>query len=176
VSEQANQAGLAAVRAQVMIVISSLFLSQARVARRLPKTFLGKDLRGIDAIWPSPDPEHLGSKHLHHGRGAKNLSTRKEQKAKLFCFGPTMNSNSGYLIAVLVAGIGCAQVLVPPLSTGGVTHLWPDDFRALDQQPLRSDLPCRVFPIKPSLDFDFFFHSGYTVVMSRREWSARETT
>jgi hypothetical protein len=81
-----------------------------------------------------------------------------------------VNLNSTFLLVLLLAANGRAQIVVPPLSSGGVTQLRSGDFAALDQQQPPNTMPCRVVPVKPVLDFDFVFHSGYIAVMSRREW------
>jgi hypothetical protein len=44
-------------------------------------------------------------------------------------------------------------------------RLLPSDAAVLESQRPRTDLPCAVRPIKPSLGFDLKFHSGYDVTI-----------
>jgi hypothetical protein len=58
-----------------------------------------------------------------------------------------------------------AQVLIP----GGSFRIFTSDAAVLQSQESRKDLPCTVTPIKPALDFDLRFHSGYDVSIPLRE-------
>jgi len=74
------------------------------------------------------------------------------------------------LTVVLAAGFaacrGYSQTLVPELSLEGTMRLRQTDFAVLEQQKPRNDLPCTVSRIKPELDWNFTFHTGYEVEVS----------
>ena len=47
------------------------------------------------------------------------------------------------------------------LKPGGSMRLDQTDLAVLERQESRNDLPCTVSQIKPELDWDFNFHTGY---------------
>ena len=63
----------------------------------------------------------------------------------------------------LSAGNGYGQTLMPELRSPGAMRLQQTDFAVLEQREPRNDLPCTVSRIKPELDWDFTFHTGYQV-------------
>jgi hypothetical protein len=82
-----------------------------------------------------------------------------------------MSLHSRILAGGVFAAIASCQALVPGLSIGGNIRPIPDDMAVLELQEPRRDLPCTVKPMKPSLGFDFVFHTGYQVVMPLREFA-----
>ncbi len=70
-------------------------------------------------------------------------------------------------VTVLSAGLcvigAYGQTVVPQLGSGGTAKLRQTDFTVLELHETRHDLPCTVVPLKPQLDWDFLFHTGYTV-------------
>jgi len=71
------------------------------------------------------------------------------------------------LAVVLAGGLsvcrGYGQMLLPEWRSGGIMRLRQADFAVLERQQPRNDLPCTVSRIKPELDWDFTFHTGYRV-------------
>jgi hypothetical protein len=71
------------------------------------------------------------------------------------------------LLVVLAAGLpvcsGYGQALIPEFSPGGRVNLRQADLAVLERREARSDLKCTVSQIKPELDWDFNFHTGYQV-------------
>jgi hypothetical protein len=78
-----------------------------------------------------------------------------------------VNLSNSCFVAVAFAGMACSQVLIPGLN-GATPALRHDDLAVLELQERRSELPCTVTPLKPSLGFDFTFHSGYDVLFPMR--------
>jgi hypothetical protein len=66
-------------------------------------------------------------------------------------------------IAVLLGGLAHSQYLIDEMNPGQGLHLRQTDMAALESIVPRSDLRCNVVPIKPKLDLDFVFHSGFRV-------------
>jgi len=64
----------------------------------------------------------------------------------------------------LSACTGDGQTLIPELRSGGA-RLRQTDLAVLERGEPRNDLPCTVSQIKPELDWDFTFHSGYRVAI-----------
>ncbi len=52
---------------------------------------------------------------------------------------------------------------------GGMFRVFTSDAAILESQEIRKDLPCNVFPVKPTLGFDLKFHSGYSVNIPLKE-------
>jgi hypothetical protein len=77
-----------------------------------------------------------------------------------------MNLDTTLCAAALLAWI--AQGLNPGLTSGSTPEVRSNS-RVPESQESRNDLPCTVTPIKPYLGFDFTFHSGYDVVIPRKE-------
>jgi hypothetical protein len=71
------------------------------------------------------------------------------------------------LVLVLAAGIsvcaGYGQELISELRPGGRIKLNQTDLEVLERGEPRHDLPCTVSQMKPELDWDFNFHTGYQV-------------
>ena len=71
------------------------------------------------------------------------------------------------LIIVFATGLsaykGYGQTLIPELKSAGEMKLRQTDFAVLERKEPRTDLPCTVSRIKPELDWDFTFHTGYQV-------------
>jgi hypothetical protein len=71
------------------------------------------------------------------------------------------------LAVFLAAGLsvsGCyGQTLIPELKSGGAMRIRQTDLAVLERQESRSDLQCTVSRIKPELDWDFTFRTGYQV-------------
>jgi len=63
----------------------------------------------------------------------------------------------------LPAALLNAQSLMTSSSLGGAVRMLPSDTAILEVQEPRSDLPCTVSPVKPTLGFDLKFHAGYEV-------------
>lgn len=59
-----------------------------------------------------------------------------------------------------------------PLSGGA--HLFSSDAAVLEAQEKRTDLPCTVTPVKPSLGFDLKFHAGYDISIPLKELAGEE--
>ncbi len=58
------------------------------------------------------------------------------------------------------------------LSSG--IHLFSSDAAVLEAQEKRTDLPCVVTPVKPSLGFDLKFHAGYDISVPLKELAGEE--
>ncbi len=69
------------------------------------------------------------------------------------------------LAATACSGLSAQQIM--PLS-GGV-HLFSSDAAVLEAQEKRTDLPCSVSPVKPTLGFDLKFHTGFDVSVPLKE-------
>lgn len=67
------------------------------------------------------------------------------------------------LAAGLSMSVGYGQTLIPGLGSRGSMRLRQTDLAVLEQQEPRFDLPCNVSRMKPELDWDFTFHTGYQV-------------
>ncbi len=71
------------------------------------------------------------------------------------------------LAIVLATGLsafkGYGQTLMPESESPGEMRLRQTDFAVLERGEPRNDLPCTVSRIKPELDWDFTFHTGYQV-------------
>jgi hypothetical protein len=87
----------------------------------------------------------------------------------------------GASIRLAAAGLllfHCATVRAqsPLAGTGPEGGVWmlPTDWSVLETQDPRSDLPCSVDPVKPSVGFDFRFHSGYEVTVPLKELAGDE--
>jgi len=52
---------------------------------------------------------------------------------------------------------------------GGLVRIFNTDAAILETQDVRSDLPCTVTPMKPTLGFDLRFHAGYDVAIPLKE-------
>jgi len=80
---------------------------------------------------------------------------------------PMPSARAARLGVVLALGLSvCSaygQTLIPGLSPGGTMRLRQTDFAVLELQEPRHDLPCTVSRMKPELDWDFTFHTGYHV-------------
>jgi len=75
----------------------------------------------------------------------------------------------GALGALLLAGGGRAQTLLPGSGPGGEAYLFNSDAAILEAQEPRKDLPCTATSVKPTLGFDLKFHSGYEVSVPLKE-------
>jgi hypothetical protein len=86
-------------------------------------------------------------------------------------FGPVVSRICGFGIGLFLgfAGLSTAQDPIRPAVPGGQVRLLASDAAILEAQDTRKDLPCGVTPAKPSLGFDFKFHSGYDVSVSLKE-------
>jgi hypothetical protein len=71
----------------------------------------------------------------------------------------------GCCLFALATTAAYGQVLIP----GGGSRIFTSDAAVLESQESRKDLPCTATPIKPALDFDLRFHSGYEVSIPLRE-------
>jgi hypothetical protein len=73
------------------------------------------------------------------------------------------------LLVVLAFGLsvwrGYGQTLIPELGPGGRMQLKQVDLAVFEVRESRYDLPCTVSPIKPKLEWDFTFHTGFQVVL-----------
>jgi len=67
------------------------------------------------------------------------------------------------LAVLLATGLSYGQTLLPELKSGGAMRLRQTDLAVLERQESRSDLQCTVSRIKPELDWDFTFRTGYQV-------------
>ena len=65
---------------------------------------------------------------------------------------------------------GYGQTVISGLGSGGTLKLRQTDLATLEQGEPRSDLPCTVSRMKPELDWDFTFHTGYQVEVPRTDW------
>ncbi len=72
--------------------------------------------------------------------------------------------NKILLVLVLLGGVARSQNLIEGLNRSHPLQLRQTDMVALESTVPRSDLRCNVVPIKPKLDLDFVFHSGFRVI------------
>jgi hypothetical protein len=81
---------------------------------------------------------------------------------KVYRFRPRLQAS--VLIGMMAAAASVsAQELMAPAEPGGMVRLFTSDSALLESQDTRTDLPCTVTPVKPSLGFDLKFHAGYEV-------------
>lgn len=71
------------------------------------------------------------------------------------------------VVSAVVCGLTCAsapaQKMVRPDADSGEFRLAPTDLTPLDDPESRDDLPCRVEPLDPKLEYDLTFQAGYAV-------------
>ncbi len=67
-----------------------------------------------------------------------------------------------------------AQTPLAGAGPGGGVRMLPTDWSVLETQDQRTDLPCSVDPVKPSVGFDLRFHSGYEVTVPLKELAGEE--
>ena len=72
-------------------------------------------------------------------------------------------------VAVLLGRLAHSQYLIDESNPGEGIHLRQTDVAALESTVPRSDLRCNVMPIKPKLDLDFVFHSGFHVIAQLKD-------
>ena len=65
------------------------------------------------------------------------------------------------LAAVVGLSIAPAQEIIRPDAAEGGFRLAPTDVAPLDSDESRDDLPCRVEPLDPKLEYDLTFQAGY---------------
>lgn len=77
------------------------------------------------------------------------------------------------VVILLCPGAGAAQNLMRGVGPNTPVRLFFSDEAVLDLREPRSDLPCTVTPVKPALDFDMRFHTGYEVTVPMRELAGK---
>ena len=76
--------------------------------------------------------------------------------------------NLRLIIAIIsLTGIATGQQLLK--GSGSELLLRPSDAAVIEDGSLRSELACTVTPIKPKLELDFLFHSGFQVSMALKD-------
>src|SRR5579872_3301271 len=75
---------------------------------------------------------------------------------------------------VLVVTAMNAQVIIQGSGPNGMVRIFNSDSAVLEAQEPRSDLPCTVSPIKPTLGFDLRFHAGYEVSIPLKDLAGSE--
>ncbi|HMD71661.1 MAG TPA: hypothetical protein VKF41_09985 [Bryobacteraceae bacterium] len=78
-------------------------------------------------------------------------------------------SGLGLALFLGFASLSPAQDPIRPSAPGGQVRLLTSDAAILEAQDTRKDLPCSVTPARPSMGFDFKFHSGYDVAVNLKE-------
>ncbi len=71
-------------------------------------------------------------------------------------------------------GLLGAQTLMHGSTPGAPVRLLPSDQAVLELGEARTDLPCKVVPIKPALGFDLRFHAGYEASVPFQELAGSE--
>jgi hypothetical protein len=78
------------------------------------------------------------------------------------------------MLAVILALRADAQSLLSGTASNLPLRLLTSDSAVLDLGEPKRDLPCTVSVIKPQLEFDFMFHTGYRVSLPLRELAGPE--
>ena len=79
-------------------------------------------------------------------------------------------TGSGILLGILLCVFPArAQIELQASEPGDKVLLPPTDLAVFESAENRADLDCQVNPIKPTLDFDFRFHTGYDVSIGMQQ-------
>lgn len=79
-------------------------------------------------------------------------------------------------IGCLAAGVLHAQQMIRPDLDQDEFQLAPTDVTPLDDQESRDDLPCKVEPLDPKLEYDLTFQAGYVVQVPLAALAGRGTS